>query len=134
VSSKVAIPEALERIGEHQRKLDVATAELALVRHKARDPLAEGFPIGIAESSPRWADALAWFLRHTAVSDPRVVEVMATVKRIGFVRRDAKAANGAIVDAWHVEAANERGVIFRDVIPTERFFSSWSTSDNQNRK
>jgi len=127
-------PAGLLRMGEKQRARDVARCEMELIRHKAREPLASGFPIAIMEGRPEWPAARAWFLRHTATSDRRVVDVMRTVRRISLVRSYEKEKSGAMVDAWHVEAASERGVIFRDVIPTERFYASWHAIEASDTK
>jgi hypothetical protein len=59
---------------------------------------------------------------------------MRTVRRISLVRSYEKEKSGAMVDAWHVEAASERGVIFRDVIPTERFYASWHAIEASDTK
>jgi hypothetical protein len=127
-------PEGLLKIGERQRVQDVARSEMECIRHKARDPLAAGFGIVTVEGRLGWGEMLAWFLKHTQSPDPRVSEVMATVKRVSLIRRYEKEKSGAMVDAWHVEAANERGVIFRDVIPTPRFFASWQVIEASDTK
>jgi hypothetical protein len=107
-------PSVFVTMAEAQRAKDASVAELVVLRHRARDPLAPDHPIVVVNGQVAWFKVRTWFIkRYTAPT-------LATVRKVTFCRQ----AGAKQVDAWHIEAETEKG-IFRDAIPTPEFYSSW---------
>ena len=115
-ASKHAIqgaPPKLEAIGERQRQRDATRAEIDSIKHRAREPLASGYPITCKEGEKEWPMVYAWIQSLVGIRGREASKLVLLRQTVGAD------------DSWRVEVSSKLGILFRDVIPTARFLDTW---------